>query len=92
VTGILASGASTSSVSGSTVVLWVGVTLVVFGSVAVVLRAWFQLQAHRNDAVAMASYQKLAEEAVANQQELRTELAKLATKVEAVEKLMRDVG
>ena len=35
---------------------------------------------------------KLAEEAVANQQELRTELAKLTEKVATVEKLMRDVG
>jgi cell division protein FtsB len=90
--GILAASASTSSVSAGLVVLWVGVTLVVFGSLAIVLRAWFQLQAHRSDAVASASYRKLAEEAVANQQELRTELARLTAKVEAVEKLMRDVG
>jgi len=40
----------------------------------------------------MAHYRKLAEEAVANQQELRTELAKLTEKVATVEKLMRDVG
>jgi len=90
--GILASGTSTSGVSGDLVILWVGVTLVIFGAAAIVLRAWFQLQAHRSDAVAMASYRKLAEEAVANQQELRAELTKLSMKVEAVEKLMRDVG
>jgi hypothetical protein len=42
--------------------------------------------------VAMAEYRKLAEEAVANQQELRTELAKLTEHVRAVEQLMRDVG
>jgi len=90
--GILASGANTSNVSGDIVVLWVGVTLVIFGSLAVVLHAWFRLQAHRADAVANAEYRKLAEEAVANQQELRTELAKLTLKVETVEKLMRDVG
>ncbi len=40
----------------------------------------------------MAAYRKLAEEAVSNQQELRTELAKLAEHVQAVEQLMRDVG
>ena len=44
------------------------------------------------DAVAMASYRKLAEEAVANQQELRDQLAKLTEKVQAVEQLMREVG
>jgi hypothetical protein len=40
----------------------------------------------------MAEYRKLAEEAVANQHELRTELAKLTEHVQAVEQLMRDVG
>jgi hypothetical protein len=40
----------------------------------------------------MASYRKLAEEAVANQQELRDQLAKLTEKVQAVEQLMREVG
>ena len=47
---------------------------------------------HRADAVAMASYRKLAEEAVANMAELRSEMAKLAEHVSAVEQLMRDVG
>jgi hypothetical protein len=40
----------------------------------------------------MASYRKLAEEAVANQAELRGQLAKLTEHVSAVERLMRDVG
>ena len=90
--GILASGGSASNVSGDIVILWIGVTLVIFGSLAVILRAWFNLQAHRSDAVALASYRKLAEESVASQQDLATELTRLAKKVEAVEKLMRDVG
>ena len=59
---------------------------------AVIVWSYFRLQAHRADAVAMAHYRKLAEEAVANQQELRTELAKLSEHVRAVEQLMRDVG
>jgi len=42
--------------------------------------------------VAMASYRKLAEEAVANMTELRGEMAKLAENVSAVEQLMRHVG
>jgi len=40
----------------------------------------------------MASYRKLAEEAVANMAELRAEMAKLSEHVDAVEQLMRDVG
>jgi len=90
--GIVASGASSAGPNAAVVVLWIGVTLVIFGSLAVILRAWFNLQAHRSDAVSLASYRKLAEEAVANQQELATELTRLTKKVEVVEKLMRDVG
>jgi hypothetical protein len=61
---------------------------------AIVLVVWnyVRLQRHRADAVAMASYRKLAEEAVANMTELRAEMAKLAEHVSAVEQLMRDVG
>ncbi len=69
-----------------------GLVFVVGATIAVTVWAYFRLQAHRADAVAMAHYRKLAEEAVANQQELRTELAKLSDKVATVEKLMRDVG
>jgi hypothetical protein len=53
---------------------------------------YFRLQRHRADAVAMAAYRKLAEEAVANQTELRDQLAKLTEHVTAVEQLMREVG
>ena len=54
--------------------------------------SYFRLQRHRADAVAMAHYRKLAEEAVTNQQELRAQLAELTAKVGAVEQLMREVG
>jgi len=72
------------------------VGLAIFGSIcaaaAVIVWSYFRLQRHRADAVAMASYRKLAEEAVANMTELRAELTKLAEHVDAVEQLMRDVG
>jgi predicted negative regulator of RcsB-dependent stress response len=74
----------------------IGVCLAIFvpicGAIAVATWTYFRLQWHRADAVAMASYRKLAEEAVANQTELRDELRKLTEKVEGVERLMRDVG
>ena len=61
-------------------------------AIAVVVWNYYRLQRHRADAVAMASYRKLAEEAVASMTELRAEMAKLAEHVNAVEQLMRDVG
>jgi predicted negative regulator of RcsB-dependent stress response len=69
-----------------------GVLLIIGGTTAVIVWSWHRLQQHRADAVAMAAYRKLAEEAVANQQELRDEMRKLAEAVAAVEQLMRDVG
>ena len=84
---VLASGAKQTAISIS-----VGIIFIIGAVIAVVVWSYFRLQSHRADAVAMAEYRKLAEEAVANQQELRTELAKLAEHVQAVEQLMRDVG
>ena len=79
-----------SAIAGITIGL--GIPLAVCAAAAVIVWSYFRLQAHRADAVAMAHYRKLAEEAVANQQELRTELTKLTEHVQAVEQLMRDVG
>ncbi len=83
-------GLTSSAITGITIGL--GIPLAVCAAAAVIVWSYFRLQAHRADAVAMAHYRKLAEEAVANQQELRTELAKLSEHVRAVEQLMRDVG
>ena len=81
---------SNGAVVGISITL--GVLLIIGSTTAVIMWSWHRLQQHRADAVAMASYRKLAEEAVANQQELRDELRKLAEHVAAVEQLMRDVG
>jgi predicted negative regulator of RcsB-dependent stress response len=81
-----------SSVSTNQAVIWTVIPSVLFIAAAVIVWSYFRLQAHRADAAAMAEYRKLAEDAVANQQELRAELAKLTEKVGTVEKLMRDVG
>jgi uncharacterized membrane protein YciS (DUF1049 family) len=70
----------------------VGIVFVVGAVIAVIVASYFRLQSHRADAVAMANYRKLAEDAVANQGELREQLNKLTEKVQAVEQLMRDVG
>jgi len=60
--------------------------------VTVIVYSYLALLRHRADAVAMASYRKLAEESVANMAEMRTEVMRLAERVDVVVKLMRDVG
>ena len=81
-----------NAVSWTPIVISVGIVAVVGAVIAVIVASYFRLQGHRADAVAMANYRKLAEEAVANQQELRDQLGKLTEKVQAVEQLMREVG
>jgi hypothetical protein len=87
-TGTLAS----SGVNISAIVIPIGILAILGAVVAVIVASYFRLQGHRADAVAMASYRKLAEDAVANQRELRDQLTRLTEKVQAVEQLMRDVG
>jgi predicted negative regulator of RcsB-dependent stress response len=85
---VLASGGT----NYTAITISVGIVLILAGSIAVIVWSYFRLQRHRADAVAMAHYRKLAEEAVTNQQELRAQLAELTAKVHAVEQLMREVG
>jgi hypothetical protein len=84
--------AGTNTLNPTAVAISIGIPFVICAVIAVIVVAYFNLQAHRADAVAMASYRKLAEDAVANQQELRAELATLTDKIGVVEQLMRDVG
>jgi predicted negative regulator of RcsB-dependent stress response len=85
---VLASGGT----NYTAITIGLGVPVAVLAAIAVIVWSYFRLQRHRADAVAMARYRKLAEEAVANQQELRAQLAQLTEHVRAVEKLMREVG
>jgi len=88
--------ATTTLAASGTNYTAIGVLLAIFvpicAAVAVIVWNYFRLQRHRADAVAMAEYRKLAEEAVANMTELRSEMTKLTEHVSAVEQLMRDVG
>jgi hypothetical protein len=87
---------TTTLASSSTSYTAIGVLLAIFvpicTAIAIIVWNYYRLQRHRADAVAMASYRKLAEEAVASMAELRSEMAKLSAHVSAVEQLMRDVG
>ena len=87
---------TTTLASSGTSYTAIGVLLAIFvpicTAIAIIIWNYYRLQRHRADAVAMASYRKLAEEAVASMTELRSEMAKLSEHVSAVEQLMRDVG
>lgn len=67
------------------------IVLIVIGGITISVTSYFRLARHRADAVAMASYRKLAEEAVAKQDVLATRLADLTARIAAVEKLLRSV-
>jgi predicted negative regulator of RcsB-dependent stress response len=84
----LASGGT----NATAITITLGIIFIIAAAIAMIVWSYFRLQSHRADAVAMAAYRKLAEEAVANQQELRAALEKLTEHVRSVEQLMRDVG
>jgi hypothetical protein len=69
----------------------IGIVLIVIGGTTLSLVSWFQLQRHRADAVAMAGYRKLAEQAVARQEELTGQLTELSTRLASIEHLLKDV-
>ena len=87
---------TTTLASAGTNYTAIGVLLAIFvpicAAVAVIVWNYYRLQRHRADAVALASYRKLAEEAVANMTELRGEMTKLAENVSAVEQLYASRG
>jgi len=84
----LASGAVNGTAIGVLLAIFVPVCV----AVAAIAVSFYRLQRHRADAVAMAAYRKLAEEAVARQQELLEAIQNLTRHISAVEQLMRDVG
>jgi hypothetical protein len=69
----------------------IGIVLITIGGIAAGVVSYFSLQRHRADAVAMAGYRKLAEQAVANQESLHAELSALTTRLAAIEQLLRSV-
>jgi hypothetical protein len=68
------------------------IVLIVIGGITVSLVSYFRLQRHRADAVAMASYRRLAEDAVHRQQAVQARLDELTARLGAVEELLRTVG
>ncbi|MEU6115250.1 hypothetical protein ABZ840_12070 [Streptomyces sp. NPDC047117] len=73
-------------------VITIAIILIIVGGSTAGVVAYFRLQRHRADAVAMASYRKLAEEATTGQQLLRQELTLLDQRLKSIEDLLRSVG
>lgn len=69
----------------------IAIVLIVIGGITTIMVAHFQLQRHRTDAVAMTKYRELAEQAGADQEALRGQLAELTARVTAVENLLRSI-
>lgn len=67
------------------------IILTVIGGITASVVSYFTLQRHRADAVAMAGYRRLAENAVAEQELTRAQLQELGTRLAAVEELLRSV-
>jgi type II secretory pathway pseudopilin PulG len=70
----------------------VGIVFIVIGGITACVASYFRLQSHRADAVAMAAYRQLAEQAVANQQQVHAGLDAIDQRLASVERLLRDVG
>jgi type II secretory pathway pseudopilin PulG len=70
----------------------VGIVFIVIGGITACVVSYFRLQSHRADAVAMAAYRQLAEQAVANQQQVHAGLDAIDQRLTSVERLLRDVG
>ncbi|MGN5630509.1 hypothetical protein G3I76_25325 [Streptomyces sp. SID11233] len=69
----------------------IAIVLIIVGGITVSVVSHFRLQRHRADAVAMASYRKLAEEAVARQESLEAELVELKARVGSIDDMLRRI-
>jgi fatty-acid desaturase len=70
----------------------ISIVLIVIGGIAAITVSYHRLQRHRADAVALAGYRRLAEEAAAAQTDIRVQLTSFDMRLAAIEKLLRDVS
>ncbi|MDA3647757.1 hypothetical protein LZ318_37000 [Saccharopolyspora indica] len=72
-------------------VVGIVITLIAVAGITTIFVAYFGLQRHRADAKALAEYREFAEQAVAEQEELRAELAEVHERLKSVEGLLRSI-
>jgi fatty-acid desaturase len=73
-------------------VIAISIVLIVIGGIAAITVSYHRLQRHRADAVALAGYRRLAEEAATAQTDIRAQLTSFDLRLAAIEKLLRDVS
>lgn len=68
--------------------------LTLIGGITVCVAAYFRFERHRTDVLAteLAKSRKLAEQAVQQQAQARTQITELTERVAAVEQILRSVG
>ncbi|SFE56198.1 hypothetical protein SAMN04487904_10378 [Actinopolyspora lacussalsi subsp. righensis] len=67
------------------------IVLIAVGGLTTGVVTYFRLQRHRADAVAMANYRKLAEEAVARQEAVENRLRELDSRLTEIERMLRSI-
>jgi hypothetical protein len=72
-------------------IIAIGIVLICIGGVTMSVVSYFRLQRHRADAVAMAGYRALAEQAADRERGLQDQLGELTVRLTAVEQLLRSV-
>ena len=72
-------------------IIAIAIILITIAGITASVVSYHRLQRHRADAIAMASYRKLAEQAVANQDALHAQIAALTERLASVEHLLRSV-
>lgn len=72
-------------------IIAISIVLIVVGGITATIVSYFRLQRHRADAVAMAAYRKLAEQAVQKQDELNQRVSELDERISEVLALLRSV-
>jgi hypothetical protein len=70
----------------------IAIIFIVSSGLTAAVVTYFQLQGRQAEAVAMAGYRRLAEQAVANQEQLVERLTTIEGRLGAVEQILRDVG
>jgi len=69
----------------------ISIVLIVFVAIAAITLSYHRLQRHRADAVALAGYRRVAEEAAAAQTDIRAQLTSFDLRLAAIEKLLKDI-
>jgi fatty-acid desaturase len=69
----------------------ISIVFIVALAIAAITLSYHRLQRHRADAIALAGYRRLAEEAATAQTDIRAQLTSFDLRLAAIEKLLKDI-